>query len=489
MKKYDHVVIGSGVSGLTTAIILGKFGKKVALLEQYSHTAPLIRRFKRNNSWCDPGFHYSGGLHESGPLTILFRYLDLIDHLKIIPMESTGFDYLSFKGQDEYKIPYGYEQLQDYLSNKFPKSAVAVKEYIKKIEDINNHTAFINPDIPFTQFSSELYLNNSLESYLLSIGAEQKMIDLLSNHGYVLYGSNASESPMHTHAYIMGSFYKSASLVVNGGNGLVKAFENTLKKYDISIFTNCTVTGFKIDGGKILKGVYCKDESYFECDSCISTIHPKLLVGMLADSSIRPAYINRIKKLENTISPVVLFLEAEEYPEQVQRTNYYEFDVNNTHGDETDYIAYMAVNPQAETSGKRGFAVIKPISLAEFEPFFGDDYHLRYDDYTKIKDRITNQILKQAFEKFPVLKDKIQVLDISTPVTYNRYTRTVNGCMYGVRHDVAQRQLGPRTSVKNLFLAGQSIQLGVMGSIISGFIAASNIVDSSKLERDIRLCH
>ena len=214
MEKYDHVVIGSGVSGLTTAIILGKFGRKVALLEQYSHTAPLVRRFKRNNSWCDPGFHYSGGLHESGPLTILFRYLGLTDHLKVLPMDPDGFDYLSFKGVAEYKIPYGYDRLQDYLCTQFPKSAKAVKQYFKKIEDINSHTAFMNPQAPFKQFSSEVYLNQSLESYLKSIGAELKLIDLLGNHGYVLYGSSASEAPMHTHAYIMGSFYKSSSLVV-----------------------------------------------------------------------------------------------------------------------------------------------------------------------------------------------------------------------------------------------------------------------------------
>ena len=37
-----------------------------------------------------------------------------------------------------------------------------------------------------------------------------------------------------------------------------------------------------------------EDEQYFECDSCISTIHPKLLSDMLIDSSVRPAYINRI---------------------------------------------------------------------------------------------------------------------------------------------------------------------------------------------------
>ena len=489
MEKYDHVVIGSGVSGLTTAIILGKFGKKVALLEQYSNTAPLIRRFKRNNSWCDPGFHYSGGLHESGPLIILFRYLGLADHLNTIPMDADGFDILSFKGQDEYKMPYGYDQLQDYLCSNFPNSAQAIKQYIQKVEEINYNTAFMNLDKPLTEFSSEVYLNHSLESYLKSVGAEKKLIDLLGNHGYVLYGSTASEVPLHTHAYIMGSFYKSSSLVVDGGNGLVKAFEKELKKYDISVFTNCTVSGFEIDQDKTLKGVYCDEERYFECDSCISTIHPKLLINMLQNTSVRPAYINRIKKLENTMAAVVLFLDADEYPRQVQKTNFYEFDLRSSVRYETDYIAFMAVNPQAETKGKRGFAVIKPVSRVSFEPYFEDGYFDQYSNYTALKDQVTQKTLKQVIEKFPELNHKVRVLDVSTPITYKRYTKTVNGCMYGVKHDVAQRQLGTRSSVNNLYLAGQSIQMGVMGAAISGFMAALNIVDGKLLGKEIRLCH
>ncbi|MEJ2055760.1 MAG: NAD(P)-binding protein, partial [Calditrichaceae bacterium] len=241
MEKYDHVVIGSGVSGLTTAIILGKFGKKVALLEQYSHTAPLIRRFKRNDSWCDPGFHYSGGLNNTGSLTILFRYLGLADKIKILPMGPDGFDILSFKGRYEYKIPYGFDRLQDYLCANFPNSLQAIRKYINKINQINESTAFMNLHAPFNEFSSEIYLNHSLYSFLKSVGAEDGLIELLGNHGYVLYGSHASEVPLHTHAYIMGSFYESPSLITDGGNGLINAFEEEITKYDISVFTNCTV--------------------------------------------------------------------------------------------------------------------------------------------------------------------------------------------------------------------------------------------------------
>ena len=489
MKKFDHVVIGSGISGLTAAIILGKSGKNVALLEQHSNTAPLIRRFKRGNSWCDPGFHYSGGLNNSGQLTILLRYLGVADHIKTLPMDADGFDILSFNGQTEYKIPYGFDRLRDYLCQHFPNSSSAIQKYLEKVEEINTNTAFMNPDKPFTEFSSEIYLNNSLESFLKSTGAEQKLIDLLSNHGYALYGSSASEVPMHTHAYIMGSFYKSASLVADGGNGFVNAFEDEMKKYNVSVFTNCSASGFNIDERRVLKGVYTESENYFECDSCICTIHPKLLIDMLNNTSVRPAYINRIKKLENTMASVVLFVETDVYPSQVLKTNYYEFNTNASLETDTDYTAYMAVNPEAETRGKRSFAVIKPVVPSLFDKYFDPKHKDDHQNYNVLKERVAADTFNKLVQKFPELKNKAKILDVSTPVTYNRYTNTVNGSMYGIKQSVAYRGLTTRTSIHNLYLAGQSIQMGVMGSIISAFIAALNMVDRERLEKEIRQCH
>ena len=70
------------------------------------------------------------------------------------------------------------------------------------------------------------------------------------------------------------------------------------------------------------------------------------------------------------MSSIVLFLDADEYPQQVHYTNYYEFDLKTTSASETNYIAYMTVNPKAETSGKRSFAVIKPIPVSSFKSFF-----------------------------------------------------------------------------------------------------------------------
>ncbi|MEJ2055143.1 MAG: hypothetical protein P8X42_14605, partial [Calditrichaceae bacterium] len=217
-------------------------------------------------------------------------------------------------------------------------------------------------------------------------------------------------------------------------------------------------------------------------------MHPKLLVDMLKNTSVRPAYINRINKLENTMASVVLFLESDTYPDQVQTTNYYEFDMESSTGNGTDYMALMTVNPEAESSGRRSFTVIKPVEQTLFEPFIKQGYPGDYESYSRVKDQVADKMIEQICSKFPELAGNLRVLDVSTPVTFNRYTRTVDGCMYGVKQCVSYRGLTTRTSVRNLFLAGQSIQMGVMGSVVSGFIAAMQIVDNKRLEKEIRLC-
>ena len=51
--------------------------KKVAIFEKSKKIAPLLSRFKRNNIWCDPGFHYAGGLQDKGKLSIIFNYMGI----------------------------------------------------------------------------------------------------------------------------------------------------------------------------------------------------------------------------------------------------------------------------------------------------------------------------------------------------------------------------------------------------------------------------
>src|SRR3989338_10454512 len=123
--KYDSVVIGSGITGLTSALVLAQNGHRVAIVEKNRLIAPLLRRFKRGNVWCDPGFHYSGGFEESWVLSILLRYLRMRDDIRPIHMVNDGYDIL-YLDDREIPIPCGMEQVGEALSTYFPRSKQAI---------------------------------------------------------------------------------------------------------------------------------------------------------------------------------------------------------------------------------------------------------------------------------------------------------------------------------------------------------------------------
>ena len=57
MRRYDNVVVGSGVSGLTLALLLGLNNRKVLLIEKAPQIGGSLSRFRCNGLPFDTGFH------------------------------------------------------------------------------------------------------------------------------------------------------------------------------------------------------------------------------------------------------------------------------------------------------------------------------------------------------------------------------------------------------------------------------------------------
>ncbi|MBI66701.1 MAG: FAD-dependent oxidoreductase, partial [Candidatus Marinimicrobia bacterium] len=76
-ENWDAIIIGSGISGLTSARLLADSGKRVLILEKHFKFGGYTHTFKRNNYEWDVGIHYIGGnLHNPNSfLRQLFDYL------------------------------------------------------------------------------------------------------------------------------------------------------------------------------------------------------------------------------------------------------------------------------------------------------------------------------------------------------------------------------------------------------------------------------
>lgn len=483
--KYDSVIIGSGITGLTAALVLAQNGRRVALIEKSGHIAPLLRRFKRGNVWCDPGFHYSGGLEESGSLSVIFRYLRMREDIRSVPMNKDGYDILFHRGR-EIPIPCGIDRVKDTLCRYFPKSKKAVCAYIEKVDSLMDSTPFINFNLNYDDFPRDTFINESLDKFLDAAGAEEELKELIGLYGRLLYGVSGNEVPFYIHALVMGPFYRSAQTLAHGGDEIVDAFKSRLRQEGVDILCSSPAAGIEVDHDRRLKGIKVAGGDLLECDSCVSTIHPSLLIDILPADSVRPAYISRLKGLENTAASFAVYLEVDDVPEKIAHTNLYRLKTANKASTRDSVLSVMACDPQRYDNKQKGLCILRE-SPSNKIPRDAYGIKKRTDIYREYKERETEDSVRQMLEFFPEIMGRAKVVDSSTHFTYERYTGTPDGSMYGVKQSVNQIKLSSMTSIRGFYLAGQSILMpGVMGGAVSGFLGASNIIGLETLWNEVR---
>ena len=107
MKKYDVIIIGGGLGGLTSGAILSKEGLSVCLLEQHSVIGGCLQSFKRNGRILDTGMHYVGSLSEGEIMHQYFKYFGIYDKLKLQKLDENGFDRFHFMDGTTYSHAMG----------------------------------------------------------------------------------------------------------------------------------------------------------------------------------------------------------------------------------------------------------------------------------------------------------------------------------------------------------------------------------------------
>jgi len=114
MKRYDDIVIGSGISGLTMSLLLAVNGHKVLLLEKNPRIGGALSRFYRKGIPFDTGFHFTGGLHKGGILYDILSILGIRDLIQPIFLSEDNASCFFFESENRlYEVPYGIEKIKN----------------------------------------------------------------------------------------------------------------------------------------------------------------------------------------------------------------------------------------------------------------------------------------------------------------------------------------------------------------------------------------
>lgn len=196
--KYDVIVVGGGISGLTSTAYLTKNGFKVLLCEKENNVGGLV------NSFNYKGFTFDGGIRaieNSGMVHPMLRQLGInIEFLKndiSIGIEKEVIKLTSKESLQEYKA---------LLSDKFPNNIDDIENIIKEIEKIMKYMDVLygvdNPVFLDLKRDKEyLYktilpwmlefittinkinkLNNPVQSYLEKFTKNKALIDMIDQH-------------------------------------------------------------------------------------------------------------------------------------------------------------------------------------------------------------------------------------------------------------------------------------------------------------------
>lgn len=107
MKQYDAIVIGAGVGGLASALLLAHAGKKVALFEKRVQPGGRIGSSKRDGFTVDFGVHLISRA-QNGPLVQLLERCE-IDHgiqfTKVRPIQSADGERFKFPHDLKGRVP------------------------------------------------------------------------------------------------------------------------------------------------------------------------------------------------------------------------------------------------------------------------------------------------------------------------------------------------------------------------------------------------
>lgn len=494
-EQYDVVIVGSGLGGLVSSIILAKEGYSVCVLEKNNQYGGNLQTFVRDKTIFDTGIHYIGGLSEGQNLYKYFKYLGIMDDLNLKKMDEDAFDIISFEDENtEYPHAQGYENFVAQLAKFFPEEKADIEKYCEKVQTICDSFPLYN-----------LQWDGKYDSDILALNAKDTIDKCTSNEKLraVLAGSNflyagiADKSPFYVHALSVNSYIQSSWRCINGGSQITKQLLKQLKKHGGEFYKYKEVTHFVVENNKVTS-VKMKDGSQVSGTYFISNIEPKTTLKMAGEDNFRKSFYSRIQSLEGVISAFSLYIVFKPKTFKYINHNYYHFkdsrDVWNAHEyDENSWPkAYMAsMNAsKKEEEWADGMTFITYMKFDDLQPWASTfnttaEENDRGESYEAFKSRKTARFLEEIEIKFPGITDCIQSIHSSTPLSYRDYIGGHNGNMYGYIKDSNNPMktfIAAKTKLDNLYLTGQSINMhGVLGVTIGAVVTCSELVGKEYL--------
>ncbi|ADL50230.1 phytoene desaturase family protein [Clostridium cellulovorans] len=440
MKKI--IIIGAGISGLSAGCYGQMKGYETEIFELQGTVGGLCTTWNRKGYLIDGCIDWLIGINPDNYLYDSWKELGVF--------EGDGFI------QHDYSM-----QVEDGLGKK-----LILYSDINKLEE---HLLQLSPiDEPLIKELSEAirisaFSSKTVKPVFNKKFATMSLYDFLQQFkdrflrealGVTLIPLQPKEYPVGTFIF-RHSFYnrKDASWSIGGSLAFAQRIENKYKALGGKINYRVEVQEVIVKDNKAV-GVRLADGSEHYADYVISTIDGyktvfDLLKGKYLNDEIKQLF-NEEKDLPSSMQiSLGIHCDLSEEPHNIVLKLKEPFVV----GDKINSYLYLKQFSFDKLMCKPGKSVITSIIETDYE--YWDDLHKDIYKYNLEKERLCEIFIKIIEERFPQVKGKIEVTDVATPVTYNRYTGVWKGSYLGWWNMSATTLPAVLPGLENFYIAGQ----------------------------------
>lgn len=520
-RRWDAIVIGSGLGGLTCAAYLCAAGRRTLVLEAHSvagGNSQVFRRTVRGREYeFDVGIHYVGECDRDGLITRMLRGLGLAERVVFRPLDPDGFSTLVFPDL-RFRVPVGWDRYRARLLEAFPGEAEPLGRVVDVLRDVaRDGRRLQNQELSLGDLGDEAPtfvrwglrpVTQLFEAHGLSQAASAV---LLGEQGD--YAVRPSKTPTALAAGLTDHYMRGAFYPEGGGQVLAARLVEAIRAFGGQVRTRAAVSRIRVERGRVA-GVELERGERLDAPLVVSNADLKrTLLELVGAEHWRPATLERVKafRMSLPLFATYLVVDGDFASLGVPNTNYWIWgstDLESIYAElesgklPSVPLAYVTTaslkdptNPHLAPAGMTNLQVMtlapREYSLWHAERGPHDARSNRYHsdpEYRRRKAELADRVLAAAEAVIPGLRERVRWQETATPLTQERFTRSTGGTSYGIEFATDQMgpmRMGPSTEIGGLYLCGASTPSGhgIANVMRSGLVAASAALDEDLFAR------
>jgi phytoene dehydrogenase-like protein len=455
--RYDVVVIGSGLGGLTAANRLARNGHRVLLCEQHFQFGGLATYFRRRQHVFDVALHgFPIGMKKS-----FRKYWGPEFAERIVQVKHIRFDNPQF----QLETTFDTADFTRHLTETFGVPTSAVDAFFECVQKMNYYD-------DRSETTRELFQRFFPDRH--------DVWRLLMEPITYANGSTLDE-PAITYGIVFGNFMSKGVYTFRGGTDLLlDMMLHELRANGVDCLPRTHVDRVLVEDGRVcgvrIDGRTVACEAVVSNASLLRTVHE--LVG---DEHFDTAFLEGFSNVRPSNSSCQVYIgirPGEAVPpigDLLFSSTHPEFDAgavcNRRITSRTFSVYYPWIRP-----GHEDYTVV-----ASMNAWARDWEGLTPDQYRQEKQNLVEDALEALERYVPGVRDRIDYTEAATPRTFARYTGHVGGASFGTKFEGLEFSSGLSTQLPGLFHTGS------VGIIMSGWLGAANygIITANEVEKHL----